>query len=63
MEGSGKAKRKQVLDKRIDQFCQTSAELITTIHERCGDLATPTKGKRGRKKKASARNLQKVDAD
>lgn len=48
---SGKA----VLDKKIDEFCQTASQLLTSIHERCnnkGNGHKPKKGRRGRKKKA-----------
>ena len=47
---SGKA----VLDKKIEEFCETAAQLLTSIHERCNNKGNGTKTKkrrRGRKKK------------
>lgn len=41
------------IDRKIDQFCHDSAELLENIHARCNNTAgPPAKGKRGRKKKA-----------
>ena len=48
-------KKKVMLDKKIDMFCQTSAELLSNIHARCDKTAEGVSGKkaqRGRKKKA-----------
>ncbi len=48
-------KKKVTLDKKIDLFCQTSAELLSDIHSRCDKTAEGVSGKkakRGRKKKA-----------
>jgi hypothetical protein len=48
-------KKKASLDKKIDLFCQTSAELLANIHTRCDKTAEGVSGKkakRGRKKKA-----------
>ena len=48
-------KKKVTLDKKIDLFCQTSAELLSDIHARCDKTAEGVSGKkakRGRKKKA-----------
>jgi hypothetical protein len=49
-------KKKVTLDKKIDLFCQTSAELLSDIHARCDKTAEGVSGKkakRGRKKKAN----------
>jgi hypothetical protein len=54
MSDTGRAGKKAVIDKRIEEFCQTSAELISNIHDRCnknGKGAKPQKAKKGRKKK------------
>jgi hypothetical protein len=48
-------KKKALLDKKIEQFCQTTADLLTSIHTRCNSMAeamTGKKSKRGRKKKS-----------
>ena len=50
-----RSRKKALLEDRIEEFCQASAELLTNIHDRCGDAGggkAPEKGKRGRKKKA-----------
>jgi hypothetical protein len=50
-----RSKKDRVIEDKIDKFCQTSEELLTSIHERCGDTAggnSSNKGKRKRKKKA-----------
>jgi hypothetical protein len=50
-----RSKKDKLLEDKIDQFCQNSEELLTSIHERCGDTAggnSSKKGRRGRKKKA-----------
>ncbi len=51
-----RSKKDKVLEDRIDQFCQNSTELLTNIHERCGNKSggnSSQKKKRGRKKKAA----------
>ena len=48
-------KKQEIMEEKIDQFCQNSAELLKNIHERCGDTTggkASGKGKRGRKKKS-----------
>ena len=45
---------KGVLDKKIEEFCEASATLLKSIHERCNNKENgkkTKKGKRGRKKK------------
>lgn len=47
--------KKDVLDRKIEEFCEQSAKLLTRIHERCDNKENgkkTKKGKRGRKKKA-----------
>jgi hypothetical protein len=49
--------KKVVLDKKIEEFCEQSAKLLTSIHERCSNKENgkkTKKGKRGRKKKADS---------
>lgn len=46
---------KGALDKKIEEFCDSSAKLLTSIHERCNNKGNGKKTKktrRGRKKKA-----------
>jgi hypothetical protein len=44
-------KKKTLLDKRIDQFCKSSAELLTGIHARHNSMEKGmSKGKRKRKR-------------
>ena len=47
--------KKAPLDKRIESFCMTSAELLTGIHERYDNTngQRPKQKRRGRKKKAN----------
>lgn len=55
MSKSPGLKKKTSLDKKIDLFCQTSAELLANIHARCDKTAEGVAGekaRRGRKKKA-----------
>ncbi len=50
-----RTKKKVIIEERIDQFCQNSAELLKNIHERCSDTTggkASGKGKRGRKKRS-----------
>jgi len=45
---------KNGIDKRVDEFCDASAELLANIHERCSTKENgkkAKKGRRGRKKK------------
>ena len=45
--------KKELLDEKIEKFCENSTELLKNIHERCCDTAggsRPGKNKRGRKK-------------
>lgn len=56
MAGSVISKRTSFLDRKIEEFCESSSQLLTTIHEKynamVGDEAgKPKKKKRGRKKK------------
>jgi hypothetical protein len=47
--------KKVVLEKKIEEFCEQSAKLLTSIHERCSHKENnkrTRKGKRGRKKKS-----------
>ncbi len=51
-----KSRKKALIEDKIDQFCQNSAELLSDIHERCSNLEdgkAKKKAKRGRKKKIS----------
>jgi hypothetical protein len=43
-------KKAALLDKKVDQFCKSSAELLAEIHERYNNTDT-NKPKRKRKKK------------
>ena len=48
---------KNGIDKQVDEFCSSSAELLTSIYERCNNKENgkkPQKRKRGRKKKGEA---------
>jgi hypothetical protein len=50
-----RTKKKVIIEERIDQFCQNSAELLKNIHERCSDITgkkASGKVKRGRKKRS-----------
>jgi len=48
-------KKKTLLDKRIDQFCKSSAELLTGIHARHNSMEKGTsKGKRKRTQRKSS---------
>ncbi len=49
-----KSKKRALIEDKIEQFCQNSAELLSDIHERCSNLEdgkAKKKAKRGRKKK------------
>jgi len=48
------AKKDRVIDARIDEFCKTSADLLSEIHVRCEGNSNGGKKqkKRGRKRKA-----------
>lgn len=50
MEG----KKKTLLDKKIDQFCESSEELLTGIHARHSDME---KGKAKRKRKKNQKKI------
>ncbi len=39
-----------LLDKKIELFCQSSAELLASIHARCGNM-NPKKPKQKRKRR------------
>jgi hypothetical protein len=46
--------KKDILEKKIEEFCEQSAKLLTRIHERCSNKENgkkTRKGRRGRKKK------------
>lgn len=49
------SKKKGQIDKKIEEFCKNSSDLLASIHERCdmkGGSTNPGKGKkRGRKPK------------
>ncbi len=50
-----RTKKQAIMEDKIDQFCENSAELLKNIHERCSDTngkKASGKGKRGRKKKS-----------
>ncbi|UCD34168.1 MAG: hypothetical protein JSU90_07645 [Nitrospiraceae bacterium] len=50
-----------VLDEKIEQFCQTSAELLAKIHERYGNMASAvTSGKSRADRKKRARKKQET---
>ncbi|MEN8264580.1 MAG: hypothetical protein ABFR82_14080 [Nitrospirota bacterium] len=54
MSEAVRAKKKVIIEEKIDQFCQNSAELLKNIHERCSDTTggkASGKGKRKRSKK------------
>jgi len=48
---------KNGIDKQVEEFCSASAELLTSIYERCNNKENgkrPQRKKRGRKKKEEA---------
>jgi len=48
---------KNGIDRQVEEFCSASAELLTSIHERCnnkGNGKKTQKKKRGRRKKEEA---------
>ena len=56
MAQATRSRKGRMLDEKIEQFCQASADLLAGIHARCDK--TPEgiesgKSKRGRKKKAN----------
>lgn len=55
MAGSILSKRTGFLDRKIEEFCESSSQLLTAIHEKysamIGEDGKPKKKKRGRKKK------------
>ena len=50
MPASTRDKKRRTIDERIDQFCQTSSELLETIHSKYSHTDTG-KPKRKRKKR------------
>jgi hypothetical protein len=50
MTESISSKKSALMDDKIDQFCQSSAELLESIHARCGTIE-PKKPKQKRKKR------------
>lgn len=55
MAQATRSRRRRMLDEKIEQFCQASADLLEGIHARCDKTPEGVKGgksKRGRKRKA-----------
>ena len=53
MAESIRTAKSTLVDKRIDEFCQSSAELLQSIYARCGNVAkgiVPKKEKKKREK-------------
>jgi len=53
MAESIRTAKSTLVDKRIDEFCQSSAELLQSIYARCGNVAKgiiPKKEKKKREK-------------
>ncbi len=66
MSEAVRTRKTEVLDERIEEFCQKSANLLTCIHDRCnnnGKGAKPKKAKRGRKKKEDKNSSPSEETD
>jgi flagellar biosynthesis/type III secretory pathway chaperone len=57
MATASRTQNSAVMEKKIEEFCQASAELLANIHERCSlkESGKTKKGKRGRKKKSESK--------
>jgi hypothetical protein len=57
MTAGSRSNNSAVLEKKVDEFCHASAELLANIHERCStkENGKTKKGKRGRKKKTESK--------
>jgi hypothetical protein len=40
-----------MIDKKIEQFCQSSAELLAKIHDRCGNMTKTTAHRKAKMQK------------
>jgi hypothetical protein len=51
MAEAAQSRKKNILDEKIEQFCEKSAELLTSIHDRCGNVGQGGKAKKAKRKK------------